>query len=73
MAQIERLAPFTDLQLIDNIVIKAGGAYDHDRVFEMDLDFVYNLTLMHYEQDMFQKRYSLFDAEVNKPKTKTKK
>ena len=72
MAKAERLTAFSDLQLIDNIVSKSGGAYTHDNVFEMDLNFVYNLTLMYYEQEQFQKRYSLIDAEVNKPKPKKK-
>lgn len=66
MAKGERLAPYSDFELIDNIVRSSAGAYTHDAVFELSLNFVLKITLLHYEQEMFKQRYQAIEREINK-------
>ena len=56
MADVERLKPFSDLELIDGLT--EGGTYKHDEAFQLELGFVYSLNLMKYERAMYQDRYT---------------
>lgn len=62
---------FTNIGMIDKIVVNSNGAYTHDDAFKLGLSFAYGLLLMYYERDLYQDRAASAREglrESNKPR-----
>ena len=70
MAKAKRLERFKELEYIDTIVRRTGGAYTHEDVFNMEAGFAFNLLIMYYEQTAFSLRAEQIRKELNQNKTK---
>lgn len=70
MANADRLKRYSALSTIDYIVRQSAGAYKHDEVFELTIDFTNNLLLLWFEQSSLQARENNIRRELNKPKGK---
>lgn len=56
LAKVERLSTFSDIGMIDKLVVESNGAYTHDEAFKLDVSFAYFMLLYYYEKSMYQER-----------------